>query len=89
MWGCKSASWRRPACGVFFRAPHTWRCTGLRLNRPPGGGLRSEDGVAAYGTDVIYVIYVTDIDVTDIDVTDITDMTDVTDMGRGGVGRRN
>lgn len=45
---------------MFVRAPHTWRCTGLRLNRPPGGGLRSEDGVAAYGTDVVYVVYVTD-----------------------------
>lgn len=36
------------------------------VNRPPGGGLRSENGVVAYGTDVVYVIYVTDIDVTDI-----------------------
>lgn len=62
------------------------------VNRPPGGGLRSEDGVA-YGTDVvyvIYVIYVTDIDVTDItDMTDVTDITDVTDMGMGGVDRCN
>lgn len=28
------------------------------VNRPPGGGPRSEDGVAAYGTDVVYVVYV-------------------------------
>lgn len=74
--------------GVFQGPAHLW-CTGLRLNRPPGGGLRSGDGVA-YGTDVVYVLYVIYvIYVMDIDVTDITDMTDVTDMGMGGVDRCN
>ena len=34
--GDKSASSRRPLWMDFF-TPHTWRCTGLVLNRPPGG----------------------------------------------------